>query len=211
MPTIFEDNFNSYNDGNLEGQGGWTHYDVYTDHSQVQGIVVKEGAKAIKNSYAGDQVLVHSGNALKDGRITFYFRTINHSGWYSGRDFQFRCTYGAWGAPTIIVGVYQDGYIKLYNGATGQFVNIQTYNDDQWYCVEIEWRSSPDYKYRVRINGGTWTDWYAGLGGNWTNGLNYIGFNFDFRNCTGDFGTYFDYIAEYPYVPPAGRSYGYIF
>jgi len=193
MATILADNFNSYNNGNLVGQGSWVQYES-TGSLNVQGTTVKEGAKAIDNGTAGDHINGKAGTARTAGKITFYGLMKSHASWAANRNIQFRCTYGLWGSPCLILAFYQDGYIKLYDGATG-FVNIQTYNDDQYYCIEIEWRSSPDYKYRVRVDGGTWTSWYAGLGGNWTSGLNYVGID---GYCDLANKQFIDYIAEEP-------------
>ena len=70
MATIFEDNFNSYNDGNLNGQGGWSGHTGF----QVQGTVVKEGAKGMIADMASGQDwawITKIGTARADGRITF--------------------------------------------------------------------------------------------------------------------------------------------
>ena len=193
MATILTDNFNSYTDGNLDGQGSWGYY---LGHPQVQGTTVKEGAKAVANGSSGDDVSTKTGTARTAGKTTFYALMKDHASWTSGRRLEFRCIQGSnWGStPFIDVGFWQDGYIKIWDGATG-WVNIQTYNDDQWYCVEIEWRNSPDYKFHARINGGTWTNWYAGYGGNWTSGLNVVGFDL---YCNLYPKQFLDYIAEDP-------------
>jgi hypothetical protein len=193
MATILTDNFNSYTDGNLGGQGSWQ---AYLTNLRVQGTTVKEGAKAIDNGTSTDGVCHKGGTALTAGKITLYALMKDHASWTAGRRLEFRCIQGSdWGgSPFIDVAFFQDGYIKLWDGATS-WVNIQTYNDDQWYCVEIEWRNTPDYKFRVRIDGGTWTNWYAGYGGNWTSGLNRVGID---MYCNLSYKQFLDYIAEEP-------------
>ena len=44
IDTIFVDNFNSYNDGDLNGQGDWSGSTEF----QIQGVVVEEGDKAVE-------------------------------------------------------------------------------------------------------------------------------------------------------------------
>lgn len=201
MATIFEDDFNSYTDGDLNTQGGWGGKITF----DVQGVVVKEGAKAVINQTAGDQTMSKDGVALTDGKISFYARVHDHANWGSGKYIIFVIHSGSpWLThPSILAAKFgQDGWLA-YDGG-----NILEFNDDQWYLIECEWRSSPDYKERVRIDGGAWQDWAAGYGGDWTAGLKAFGINY---YCASGDPAYFDYIAEEPYVAVKPKSFGYIF
>jgi hypothetical protein len=200
MPsTIFEDNFNSYVDGDLNGQGGWTAPGVY----DIQGVIVKEGAKAVQcSSTTTEDIAKKTGTATGgDGRITVYIR-VNVTN--SVANFILLDN-----AENQIMSVFfhTDGYIKWYYGSL-YYSAIQAYNANQWYCIEIEWKAS-DKKYRVRIDGGTWTDWQPCMYNRDPTTANKVWL--DVRGDVKPITAYFDYIAEYPYVPPVGRSYGYIF
>jgi hypothetical protein len=194
MPTIFEDNFNSYNDGDLNGQGGWSKLQG-TGTINVQGTIVKEGAKAVSTANTTNAEYIKDGaSPVPDGRIVVYVypKATN------GQEFYF---YLKTTAGTNVIATYfaNNGKVKYYSG---DWVEYGPYIANAWNCWEIEWRSS-DGKARYRLNGGAWTNWVPRLSTAypqrvWVQGW-YSGENI------------FDYIAEYPYVPPAGRSYGYIF
>lgn len=189
MATIFTDDFNAYSAGDLNGQGSWAG-SVQFD---VQATVVKEGAKAVIGNAGGDYIISKSGTARTDGKKTFYFRTSNHAGFGSGQYFQIRLDCSTEASAFLAINCHQDGYIKRWVD-TG-LVDIQTYVDDHWYCIEIEWRSSPDYKYRVRVDGGAWTDWgYGYLQNTWDAGLNRVKLNAWLAAGS----AYIDYIAEEP-------------
>jgi len=185
MATIFEDNFNSYNDGDLNGQGSWSGNSTF----KIQGTTVKEGTKAVYwDGSVADATIHKTGTTVADGRITFYLRAgqTNKRGLVyirEGTDNKF------W------VGFYDDGYIK-YSGSSGD-TNFGTYSANQWYEFEVEWRSS-DKKFRLRVNGGTWTDWFLPFYGGFSSGVN--DFLLHTQNPAGEI--WVDYIAEEPYSPP---------
>jgi hypothetical protein len=178
------DDFNSYTDGDLNGQGSWIG-DVNFD---IQGTTVKEGAKAVVIGTGADTVIKKTGTTLGDGRITFYVypTTANDEfmvGLYEGASWAYWYTFAT---------EMGDDTISFY--ASGDHHQISgNYTENAWNECEIEWRGS-DHTARARINRGTWTDWYAGVSA-WTaldtvsleTGGNHIGYN-----------TYFDYIAEDP-------------
>ena len=75
MAAMFTDNFDSYTDGDLTGQGTWSG-NVLAD---VQGTVVQQGAKAIKFTTAagsGQTNLITATHSptLTSGTQNFYFR-----------------------------------------------------------------------------------------------------------------------------------------
>jgi hypothetical protein len=195
--TIFCDDFNSYNDGDLNSQGGW--YEVgYNSFKVVVGDSENPESvsygKQVNNVVYGDPIVsLKTGTALSDGRIIYYIkRTKNNSG-------ELDFILGADSVPnSIYIVFYQDGHIYyLTTGYT--FIDYGTYNDNQWYLVEIEWRSS-DYKYRVKCGLGAWTDWIIppNIWGAGIHGLNVVKLDSYHPNGTDSF----DYIAENPYTPP---------
>lgn len=189
MATIFEDDFNSYDDGDLDGQGGWVRNATY-GVLNVQGTTVKEGAKAVANAAATYAEYRKSGDNIATGRITFYFRVTSNG------SIHFRVNESGTGKIFIQV-LKGSGKIQYWNGSA--YVDIQAIAYDTWICVEIEWRSS-DHKARYRIDEGEWTGWDSCVG-SWT-ALNGIAIWHYAGVSTPANVTFFDYIAEYPYAPP---------
>ena len=150
MATILTEDFNSYNDGNLEGQGGWTLRDGTSGQIYIQGTTVKEGAKAADGQGTLDCNDGKTGSQLSDGRITYYARMGTAD--KQGCGFYLR----EGGSTRIQVTFRAGGYIDYYDGSAWH--HLKAWAADTWYCVEIEWRSS-DKKARYRVDGGTWTDW----------------------------------------------------
>lgn len=198
MATILTDDFNSYNDGNLIGQGSWGQVESYGGGT-VQGTVVKEGAKAVQvvtNSDVSTCNAKDGGTAVSPGSLAVYFRITAHASWESD-GYVIIARIGesaAWNAKVQII-AYYDGYIKYLNsGAT--YTNIVAFSDDQWYCLQIEWKGSgASSEVRYRIDDGSWTEWVAPYL-DWTTGLRWWGFGsgHDLNNNP----AYIDYIAEEP-------------
>lgn len=167
--TIVSDNFNSYTNGNLEGQGSWSRGGIATEFD-VEGTVVYEGAKAIKNNNnnSGSEVNIQkTGSLLNDGLITVYVRLDAGNGGFRLLE----------GATTRIK-------TQFINGGTGSaaFVYSDSLNVNvtfgvvpvagTWYALQIQWRSS-DHTVRYNINGGTWTAWVAPLSV-WSTGMDIV-------------------------------------
>jgi hypothetical protein len=187
MATILTDDFNSYTDGDIVGQGDWVKYD-HTGKMYVQDSVVKEGAKALGSYVTGDNIAMieKTGTARTDGQLVYYVRLTNTN-----------MTAMLWAKENTSsrFGCYfaNDGKIKYY---TGSFTEIQSsYNANQWYEVKIEWRSS-DHKVRYSIDGEVKTDWVSPNSA-WTTGVNKIYIQ---ANYASDESVYFDHIAEEPYT-----------
>ena len=186
MATIFEDDFNSYNDGDLNGQGSWSG-DVGVD---IQGILVQEGAKAVKViGDTGNQEIIKTGTARTDGRISFYQRRD-----YAGEDTysQFQLYQGA----TLVTGCRLNITGGIDFLVSGGWVAFDSYSADTWYLAEIEWRSS-DTKVRMRIDGGTWGAWSTPYA-SWSTGLDKVRMVVTNSGAT----CYWDYIHEGSYDGP---------
>ncbi len=186
MANIFTDNFNSYNDGDLNGQGSWTG-DVGWD---VQGVTVKEGAKAL-NCAGSAQTVIKTGTDTADGTQVIYFYAPTDS--TQGVQIDIKDT----GTGRIVAGLYCTGNWVYYIGATGTAGG--SFSLDAWHYITIEWRSS-DYTARYNVDGGTFTGWTAPA--NAFTSLSKIQL-YRYSTSTGDF--YIDYVAETPYVAP-GRT-----
>src|SRR3989338_4805003 len=189
--TILTDDFNSYSNGSIEGQGGWTGNGV-NEFFTVQSSTVKEGTKAIESSLNFPFVglgVTKIGDLLSDGSVSVSVRrnatfTNGLFRLWEGNSIkvivQFSSSSGNQGSI-----VYQD------NG--GIFRHLSLMAPDTWYQLQIEWRSSPSQQLRYRVDEGMWTDWVVPRV-NWTVGLNTI--NLFMGSVTGSGRIYFDDIRE---------------
>lgn len=145
---VFSDLFDSYNDGNLVGQGGWTLTHGVENAYQVQGVVyqgVSGKSAACAVLFAGVKVTVP---AVTSGRFSGYIRVNN-------------------AAPTRKRIALRDGntlgfYIYMYDGHfyyqnSTQGISLlpidTTYNINQWYKLEIDFNTVTDKYVEIRIDG----------------------------------------------------------
>jgi hypothetical protein len=183
FPAIFEDNFNDYDLGNLNGQGSWVQSGGLVN---VEDSVVFEGAKAVQ-SVGGETGFIYekTGRLVNNGRIVVHVESGDNN-----TDFQLHLREGS--NPKIIFGINMTGVrsVDYRLSPSEDWQNIGTFEADTWFSMEIEWRSS-DHEVRYRFNEGTWTDWVLPFSA-WTSGLDSMLFTGD-ANCA----TYWDYILEY--------------
>jgi len=185
--TIIEDNFNSYAEGLLDGQGGWTN--IYSNGGTVISTPVFEGERAV-NMCSVSQSACSSGkigNTLSSGIIYFYIKPYKTS------------------SDTIRLGNADGSYITLLwqgwsntnttkfsaFGSSGyeEFDSIECYQNCDWIRVGIEWDNTP--RYRISIND-NWSDYFTS---------EYITtpidrFSFTSSCGSGDNTTYLDFIGE---------------
>lgn len=196
MATILEDSFNSYNDGDLHGQGSWSGAVSW----DVQGTTVYEGAKAVEcaDRTANDKLVIKAGNKVTDGRIAIYLRVSANSG--EGVINLCEDTGLLGGGSRIRFSLAprdKSGNIRYRNATV--WVNIAPYSLNTWHLVECEWRSS-DKKARYRVDSGTWTNWDT-IQANWTNDIDMVELDW-YNGYSGNSAStfYVDYIAENPYL-----------
>lgn len=194
LMSIVEDDFNSYNNGSIVGQGGWESY-VNGGDFIVQETTVFEGEKALYCSTPVDSVIGKQGPLRTDGRQAVYVRTENRDGWgfYQDGNAQVRISKDLWGSPghgqyrsNISVSFKKDGHVA-YQIDSG-FVNFATYDDNMWTLVEMEWRSN-DKTARYRVNSGIWTNWEPIIRSDLFTEFDYVGFDL---NYGGSGGVFFD-------------------
>jgi len=179
------DDFDSYTDGDLTGQGSWSG-DVTFD---VEGTVFQAGTKAVKSATTNDEIvktftLAATGMQTVWGRIS----TTNADAW------ALRMKEGA--SERIAVRT-NAGNLEYYNGAS--YVVIGAITVDTWFQVDIDWDFSQQ-KARYRLNAGTWTA-FANLLSNMTAGIS--GMALQHNNGAGD--AYYDSLAD-GNTPPATES-----
>ena len=189
--AIVEDDFNSYMDGSIVGQGSWI-YRVNGDNFLIQGTTTQEGTKAIYNNAIADSVTTKTGTARTDGKQVAYVRTENRNDWgtYDNGNVQIRLSKGSWDSdPMTVVSFKKDGNVAFYDPISDTYTNFAAYNDNEWTLLEIEWRSS-DKTARYRINSGVWTDWKPFRGAASFTDFDTVGFDFVLPSGAG--GVYFD-------------------
>jgi len=194
-PTVFSDDFNSYNDGDLAGQGGWTRHSG-TGLVSVQGTTVYEGAKAVQQKKVtnNDEVYKKTGTLRASGRVSFYMQGPGDS--YHN----FQLCEGA--SQRVIVGMVGVSNDFKYLSATPAWVAFDTYTVNTWVLVEIEWQGTgASSEVRYRINEGNWTNWLAPYK-DWTSGLDTVWIG----TSATTYG-YYDHIAEDPYSAPSAEEY----
>lgn len=185
--TIFEDNFNSYNNGSLVPQGGWQGGSQY----YVQDSIKYEGAKAVVNQIAPSSAVHYDGAELSTGKAIIYIKSPNDD-------------------STFLFGLAEDNEANAYvpivcqnNGicycvnTEGSYVIIGTYPDNEWFYLSIEWRDTDHYA-RYSIDGTTTTEWLPTYLNGWVDGLNIIEIWADNDMGAGVF--YFDTLGENPVI-----------
>lgn len=183
------DNFESYSDGDLNGQGSWSG-STYFD---VQSSVTKTGSKAVSvGTIAANTIAKAFPSGVASGTQAFYIRS---TGTHATDAVTFRLTEG--GTRKIIFGMLNGNFV-YHNGAGYQ--TISAYSINTWYAITIEWRSS-DKKARYKIND-TWTDWFVGI----ENFTTSIGGVLLFSSADTSQTTYFDDLSETITPPPSGPA-----
>lgn len=185
--TIFTDDFESYNTGDLHGQGGWN------GHSGVDVVdtVYYEGGKGVKIAFDGSQdYAAKDGDTVTDGVVGVYFMrdTDNHTG--AGNFYVLDSS-----TSTIYnVRITQGGEVEYYDGSGWQDVGV--YDLATWYLLELEWRSS-DNQFRCRLTEmpGTPGEWGAWDTGTTSNTPDKIAIASGSGSGSAD-NIYFDYIHE---------------
>ncbi len=189
---IIKDGFDTYVNGSVVGQDGWTNY-TNGDNFIVQNTTAYKSKKALHNNSLGDSVVTKSGASLSDGEQTVYIRTENRSNWglYQDGNAQVRLSQGQSFQSSIFTAVSfkSDGNVAYYDPISDSYKNFDTYNDNQWTKLTIEWRSS-DKTARYQVNNGTWTNWQTFKNSASFTTFDNVGFDFDLPGGSG--GVYFD-------------------
>ena len=139
MPLV--ENFDSYNDGNLDGQGDWVLMNGNANCLQIQGTTKQAGTKGVQGivanagSYSRDKItgIDFSGN----GSQIFYARSASNNNacyTYAMKDSDSSGGFAIFFTPA--------GNIEYNTDGQANGVILTGYNADQWYKLEVEWRTS---------------------------------------------------------------------
>lgn len=192
LVPLIEDNFNSYNNGSIIGQGGWESYNA-GEYFLVQDTMTFEGSKALYNYDGGDCIIGKKGALLTDGRQAVYVR-LGNSSWNGYA--QVRISKDLWASPGhnqnrsfIAVNFNPNGQVAYYDHVAQVSHTFATYNYNEWTLLETEWQSNATARYR--INSGTWTNWEPVAYSELFNGFDYVGL----EASTGSGSVYFDTLS----------------
>lgn len=181
LAPIVKDSFDTYTNGILVGQGGWSEY-ANGANFIIQSIGKNNNKKYVYNNSSSDSVITKVGTSLSDGRQGFLIKTQNRAGWgsYPNGNVQVRLLKGDWGGSEIrnfaAVSFKQDGNVAYYDPINDTYQNFAAYQDNKWIKLEIEWRSS-DKTTRFRINNRKWTDWKPIAGSGLFTDFDRVGFD----------------------------------
>ena len=146
MATILTDNFDSYDNGDLNGQGSWsgsTNYDV-------EGTVYV-GTKAVQIAPGGGDVSIEKiGTQLAAGAIKI----------------QMRCSNADSNGPVFYIkeGATNVAHISFIGptdirGYGNPSIVIGSWSVNTWYTISIQWATDPDKLVRFKVDDGAWSDW----------------------------------------------------
>jgi len=196
LRSILSDNFDKYDYGSIVGQGDWFDREDGSFYV-VQDAIRHRGRKALYSDYnSTNSIITKTDNkGLSDGKASIYVRADNRAGWINGpigENVTFGVYQGSWDGPTrALMGFKYDGtvgYIDTTNIITGEWVSFDTFVDNAWNLLEIEWRST-DNSARFRVNKGSWTDWTPFVGAPSFTGFDTIGL---MTSSLGSGGVYID-------------------
>jgi hypothetical protein len=180
LQSVVQDNFDKYVNGPIVGQGGWFNRANGSPYV-VEGTLTQAGKKALFNNNQGaDSVITKTGpKSLANGLQTYYIRTKNRASWGTynlGENVQMGVFQGSWDGPSrATLAFNKDGHVAYEDISLSRYVDFDTYTDNSWTKVEIEWRAV-DKTARYRINDRTWTNWIPFTGGTSFTGFNTVGF-----------------------------------
>lgn len=159
------DNFDTYLTGALSGQGSWTGDSAFTVENTVtfagtQAVTAALPAagiyrtrKSFANQAAGVQTFYMRGTTTTSRGIVVLAETTDSNN------------------NIIIYWCVNAGKLSYWSG--GSLVDFATVVADQWYKIDVEWRTSPSHTFRIRLDNGTWSSWVTPYA-TWTTGLDVV-------------------------------------
>lgn len=148
---FLRENFNLYNDGALNGQGGWSG-DL---NFLIQGDTTYEGAKALKITAAGTLFMSKTCPLVESGECSVMLRKDTSRG--SGTTMH-RFTQDDTDSNEVCC-VQMYGNDISYRSANVNHVLLPNYELGRWYKLTMQWVGSPSYKVRYKLDDDAWTSW----------------------------------------------------
>ncbi len=155
---LFEEDFEAYSVGDLNGQGSWTA----TADIDVQTGTVQEGSKALSDNSSGDDAAVKTLTAItedyNDGvTLTYYARAEYTTGATSYPEVGVFLYNGA-NRVTLNKFSFKNETYAVYNAGTGYVDVGPTLYPNVWYKASVQWDFANN-KIRGRVDDGTWSAW----------------------------------------------------
>lgn len=163
MATVITDNFDSYSDGAIDGQGPWINGGGAGNNNAIQSSGSRSGKCVVLNNQ--ENLLSSAQAGTNTGKQTCYMKAAQTN--KAGFGFIVRTTAGPFAGA---ISFNNSGVVE---GAVGpsSVITLGNYSANTYYKCQIEWRAS-DHKVRYSFNNGNMTDWDASYSGNgeWTTG-----------------------------------------
>lgn len=198
---IANEEFSSYINGSVVGQGGWESY-LNGENFLVNTNTCYNCPKQLSVSALGDNIIVKSTSThILNGKQSLYVKTQDRANWgsYLDGNVQIRVSEGPWASgepdsPFAAVTFRTDGNIAYYDSTLDSYVNFGTYDDDSWTPIDIQWRAFDRAARYSATNGGTWTQWHTFKNADSFSGFDYVGL--EFVNPSGSGGAHFDSLSS---------------
>ncbi len=156
--SAYIENFDDYNDGQLNGQDSW----FGNDGPLIQGVVTKAGAKAVGSDNVDCAGTFKAINNQASGIQRAFLKGVDL---IPGRHFKIGF-YDSTGAEFIFwmeINKTEGIIFTSWDGAQNIETVLAAYVDDHWYDVEMEWDAANN-RARGRIDGGAWSNWHDVVG-----------------------------------------------
>lgn len=158
--VVYSTDFENFNIGELNGQGGWTTY--ANNAWKIQTNYSHSGIKAISpiGTGVGWWALAPAVENISEGYVEFWFNELQVSTPTYGRQIGF---WGSEGAFLNIVICHTLSYCSdtpmkiVLEGAPGGPI-VCSWTPNTWTKIGIEWQTN---RYRARCDDGTPTDWIS--------------------------------------------------
>jgi len=162
-PTLFFDNFENYNVGDLDGQNGWLQSGSATSTWWVVDNLSHTGTKSIMASgtsidgTAGSYKF--SENSVPTGQIYFWFYIKDNA--YNSFLTGTNTIHG----PNPYWALYWDtcgaSFCKLYYQTSGSpVIFIKNISTENWHSAQFKWDTiEGSFKFAYNIDEGGWSDW----------------------------------------------------
>jgi len=151
----YEQTFNNLNNGDLNNQDSWSGATEY----DVQSTLAYEGTKAVQvNALNTSKLISRTVPSFTSGQMYFSVRRDTNSVGYLGVYLR-----NSTAGHVAFIYFKPDGNISLYESVAQTEQVFGTYTSNMWYRIGIDYSASTD-QYRVNINNGAWSPYYAAVG-----------------------------------------------
>jgi hypothetical protein len=153
MSFPYTQNFNTLNDGDLNGQDSWSIRSGYRS-PVVQTTKKYEGAKGLKSNSSTPWASILRTITALSGNYHCYFTVFAEATNKSIIWFMLR---NSSDSAAISFQLATDGKLSVYDFSTSTYIEIMSFSANTWYVIDLEY-DIPNKKYRARAyNGSSWS------------------------------------------------------